>query len=249
MRVIVGLCLLGVVCLVPAVAESKTPKPPKVDLTDYLDADPQVGDFRTYLRDDGPERTSTVYGATELKKSTVFGNRIVEDGDDVGAGITELVHGKEERLGSLFYPSGLSFVISRPKRILPFQLAPGVAVKFKVGFKAVIDHHKVGSATLAGDTTFVGFESVTTHLGTFDQTAHFLRHETLTLKGADVPTHIDSVSDTWISLELGTVLSHVEQQVFRDGVLDSTFGPHDYELDRGMYQGAPFGNPPPPGSP
>jgi hypothetical protein len=244
MRVTVGLCLLGVLCLAP-VGESKTPKPAKVDLTAYLDGDPQVGDFRAYQRDDGADRTATVYAATELKKSVVFATRVVEDGDDTGADVTELVHGKEERFGSTFYPSGLSFVVSRPKRALPFQLAPGVPVKFKIGFKAVISGRKVGSATLAGNTVFVGFESVTTHLGTFDQAAHFQRHETLTLKGADVPTHVDSVSDFWVSLELGTVLSHIQQQVFRNGVLDSTFGPYDYEFDHGVYQGTPFGAPQP----
>jgi hypothetical protein len=240
-RVTLGFCLLGVLCFAPA-GESGTKKPAKVDLTDYLEGHPAVDDFRTYNRDDGPTRTRTVYQVAETKKSTIFAAREVEDGEDSGADVTEIVHGKEVRYGSIFYTSGLS-LITKPKKAEPFFMAPGVPVKFKIGFKSVINGRKVGSAMLAGTTTFVGFESVETHLGTFDEVAHFHRVQTLTLKGTQVPTHVDSTSDSWVSLELGTVKAHQESQLVSNGVVTDTFGPHDYEFDHGEHDGTPYGAP------
>src|SRR5262249_20294163 len=108
-RVTLGFCLLGVLCFAPA-SESGTKKPAKVDLSDYLEGDPQVDDFRTYLRDDDVTRTRTIYQVVETKKSTIFAAREVEDGDDIGADVTEVVHGKEVRYGSIFFPSGLSLI-------------------------------------------------------------------------------------------------------------------------------------------
>lgn len=232
-----SLSWVGVFCLVLA-GEAAAGKVQKVDLTDYLDGHPVVGDFRIYDRDDGETLEIDTTQVTELRKSTRYMVQINEAGD-IQTGIDEIVHGKEFRVGSEF-AGDLALVTAKPKKIESFLFAPGVPQKAKIGLTVFFQGSKVGKATLAASTTFVGFESVVPEGTTATpQIAHMHREETLTIKGGGTVIVQNSVSDSWIDPVLGTLRMQRSVESFQDGSPSSTFGPFVYTFDHGQHDGVP----------
>lgn len=231
------LCVVAALAFAPA-GESRA-GPPKVDLTAYLDGHPQVGDFWEIARSDGESVRQELLHSVDQRKSTLLMYQVTEAGDDHRE-IEELVHGKERRLGSVFYPNGVTLFVGRPKRIQSFRVVPGKAQRYKVGMQVYYQNQRAGRATLARTSTFVGFESISTPLGDFDSVARFHREQTLTLKVGGSIFQTVSTSDSWIDAAFGTVRLDYVSSSFEDGTPTSTFGPFTYQLQSGQYQGLPF---------
>jgi hypothetical protein len=236
--------LVALVCLAPAPA-AFAGKVAKVDLTAYLDGDPQVGDFRVYSRDDGGTLRFDVIQSVELKKSTLFAEEATEDGT-VETDVSELVHGKEFRMGTVT-TGDITLFLAKPKRIESFRYAPGVPQKFKVGLKVLFQGQRAGKATVAGTSTFVGLEdpnAIPAFNPAFNASAaplaHFHREETLTIKAGRTVFTAISTSDSWDTLDSGTVREEYFSQSFQDGVPLHTFGPYVYTLDHGQDGGVPY---------
>ncbi len=217
--------------------ESSAAKVAKVDLTDYLDSFPQVGDFRVYNRSDGETLTGEILDLLEHKKSTEYETEY-NDAGELEQDFSEIVHGKEDRVGTAI-AGDVVFAVAHPKRVQSFLVVPGRPQKYKIGLTVFYQGTKAGRATLAGANTFVGFESISTPLGDFVQVAHMHREQTLTVKIGHSVLLAVSTSDSWVTLELGTVFVHRLSQSYEDGVALEAFGPFDYTFDHGQYQGVP----------
>lgn len=237
MRSLWVLCLAAVFAFAPT-GESWA-GPPKVDLTEYLDGHPQVDDFWLIARSDGESVREDLLDLLEHKKSTEYLYQVNEAGDEHRE-IEELVHGKERRIGSVFYPNGVTLFVARPKRFQSFRVVPGKPQRYKVAMKVYYQDQRAGSATLVRTSTFVGFEPISTPLGDFDSAAHFHREQTLTLKVDGSVFTTVSTADSWIPPGPGSVRLDYGSTSFEDGVQTSTFGPFTYTLESGQYEGVPF---------
>jgi hypothetical protein len=238
-----SVCLLVFLCLALA-GEAAAGKVAKVDLTAYLDGDPVVGDFRVYDRSDGQTLESEITDVTELKNSTRYMFQSTEAGV-VQNGISEVVHGKEFRIGSEFLSSDLAFVIGKPKKIESFFFVPGVPQKAKIGFTAFFQGRRAGKVTLSVATTFVGFESAVPDAvvpaGTAQpQIVHLHRDETRTIRSGGNVFQTISTSETWIDPQLGTLRFDYSSQSFENGSPSSTFGPFTYTFSHGQHNGVPY---------
>jgi hypothetical protein len=228
-------CAIGALVDFGPARESAAAKVAKVDLTEYLDGFPQVGDFRVYNRNDGETETANLLSVLENKKSTDYETEF-NDAGDIEDDFTETVHGKEDRVGRIV-SGDITFVAPHPKRVQSFVLVPGKPQKFKIGMTVFFQGAKAGKATIAGANTFVGLESISTPLGDFTQVAHIHHDQTVTVKVGHSILQAISTSDSWISLELGTVRVDRMSQTYQDGVPQQTFGPFEYTFDHGQYQG------------
>jgi hypothetical protein len=228
-------CALGAVVDFGPARESAAAKVAKVDLTEYLDGFPQVGDFRVYNRSDGETLTSTLLDLVEQKKATDYETEY-DDAGDIEDDFTETVHGKEDRIGTIVL-GPVTFVAAHPKRFQTFVFVPGKPQKFKIGMTVFYQGTKAGRATIAGANTFVGFEPISTPLGDFTQVAHMHNDQTLTVKVGHSILRAVSSSDSWISAEFGTVLVKRMSQSYQDGVPQQPFGPFEYTFDHGQYKG------------
>jgi hypothetical protein len=233
------LCLAAVFALVGVglAGESAAATVEKVDLTDYLDAFPEIGDFRVFNRSDGQTLRSELLDLLEHKKSTEYETEY-DDAGMLEQDFSEVVHGKEDRVGTAI-AGDVVFAVPHPKRVQSFLVVPGKSQKYKIGMRVFYQGARAGKATLAGANTFVGFESISTPLGDFAQVAHMHREQTLTVKVGHSVLLAVSTSDSWVTLELGTVFVHRLSQSYEDGVALEAFGPFDYTFDHGQYQGFP----------
>ncbi|HKC51206.1 MAG TPA: hypothetical protein VKF60_10470 [Myxococcota bacterium] len=236
-RVLCLAAVLALVCLGQA-RGSAAATPETVDLTPYLDGFPEIGDFHMFNRSDGQTLRAEILDVREGKKSTGYETEYDEAGD-LEQEFSETVHGQEERLGSAI-SGDLVFATRRPKRVQSFVVVPGMPQSFKVGSALFYHGRRAGKATLAGTSTFVGFEPVSTPLGDFAEAAHFHREQTFTIKVHHSVFQTISISDSWITVEFGTVFAHREAHSYQDGFPLETFGPFDYTLDHGQYQGVPY---------
>ncbi|HXZ86375.1 MAG TPA: hypothetical protein VEI82_12905, partial [Myxococcota bacterium] len=125
-----------------------------------------------------------------------------------------------------------------PQRVERYSFVPGRPQKFKVSATVFYLGTRVAKSTTVGATTFVGFEQVTTPLGTFDQAAHFTTAASETIRTKGQPDFvIVSSSDSWLSKEYGSVQATRESSSYENGLLQSSFGPHRYVFDHGVLQG------------
>ena len=240
-----SLSYLVALVLLAAPAPAWAGKVAKVDLTEYLDGDPQVGDFAVYNRSDGATERDDIIQSVELKKSTLYEEQSTEDGT-VQTGIEEVVHGKEGRIGTMSVGDNIDLVLAKPKRVESFKYTPSVPQKYKVGFKVVFQGQRAGKATLAGASTFVGFsDTIPGFAPPPEPAAMFHREETLTVKAGRSVFVITATSDTWDTIEHGTVRREYFSQSFQDGAPLETFGPYVYTLDHGQDGGVPFSLAPP----
>jgi hypothetical protein len=240
----VGLAGLSALACLALAAPAVAAKVAKVDLSQYLDGHPVVGDFRVYDRDDGQTLESRVIEVDELAKSTLVQVETTEAGNTSDE-TDEIVHGKELRVGSeLELESGIDF-LAKPKRIESFQFVPGVPQKARIGLQVTFQGRHVGNAALAAATTFVGFESSVPGTGAppatdTPQIVHLHRDETLTVKiGHDVFKTVSS-SDRWIDPTHGTQRVERSGQAFKNGVQTSTIGPFVYTFSHGQHDGVPY---------
>jgi hypothetical protein len=209
----------------------------RVDLTAYLDSYPETGDFRFYTRSDGGSYLVQINDAVESKNATSVVESTTEDGTTASE-VAELIHGRELREGSSFL--GALELVGALRRTLPFRLALGKPQPFRLGFKVLFQGVRAGKATAVGTRTFLGFGSVTTPLGTFNNAAHILSSLTLTIKTTGPVTTIAmSTTDAWYVVGLGGVAFTRSTQTYQNGALISSKGPFDYAFDHGAYRGVP----------
>jgi len=240
-----GLCLAAAFALacVGLAGESAAAQPAKIDLTDNFDGFPHIGDFRVYNRSDGQTLRTEILDLREHKKSTEYETEYDEAGD-LEQDFSETVHGKENRVASVI-SGDVVFATARPKRVQSFLVVLGKPQKFKVGFAVFYQGRRAGKATLAGTSTFVGFEPwMIPPLDPYTppatlQSAHMHREQTFTIKVGHSVFKSVSTSNAWITLERGTVLIDRVTQSYQDGVLQETIG-FVYAFDHGLYQGVPY---------
>jgi hypothetical protein len=223
---------LGLGAAPDSVAGSKA-----VDLSSYLAGSATVGDFKYYARDDGGSEVVTTESVTETTKTLIATFAHAEDGK-TSHQIEEQVARKELLVGSSYDDT---FVFSRPhpQRLYVYsRFVPGKPQKYKLSATVLYQGARVARATTVGSTTFVGFEPITTPIGTFDQAAHFSQTATETIREKGRPDFvIVSSSETWIAKPYGTVYSTRQSSSFQNGVLQSSFGPHQYTFDHGVLHG------------
>lgn len=209
---------------------------PAVDLSSYLAGTPTVGDFKDYARDDGGSEVVTTESVTVSKNTVTATFSHTEDGK-TSHQIEEQVARKLLLAGSE-YDDTLDFSRPHPQRLYTYRFVPGRPQKLRLSATVLYQGVRVAKATTTGSTTFVGFEPITTALGTFDQAVHFSTQAVETIREKGHPDFvIVSSGDTWIAKPYGTVYFTRQSQSFVNGVVQSSFGPHQYTFDHGVLHG------------
>ena len=242
-----ALCLAALGALAPL---SESVAAQKVDLEDYLGAPPLVNDNKTFLAV-GDEYTET---ATQVqstpKQITVLLEQTEPNSPATVQQLQVIVLGKKLLQGTLVMDDGndqITFATPKPKKLVPFQLVPNKPYKFKIPSKVYFDGVKVAKGVEYGTFTFLGFEDVTTPLGTFQHCAHLKVTDNIRMKSGKDSFETKDQFETWLAAGIGSVRFIQSEDVYDNGVLspgDST-PPTEYLFDHGVIDGEPIGPPVP----
>ena len=92
--------------------------------------------------------------------------------------------------------------------------------------------------------TFLGFEDVTTPLGTFEDAAHFMYTDNLRIKAQGEVLESKDVIESWVVAGLGAVRLIQSEDVFENGQLTESTPAQEWLFDHGVIQGVSVGPPP-----
>ena len=232
-----SLCLAAVGAFAPlreSVAESK------VDLEAYLGDVPTESDSRTFLSELGEDNTETATDVfPDAKRTGVMYSSTNAAGDYVNTEFDVVVHGKKLLFGTRTLDD-ITFFTPKPKKAVSFRLKPGKAYPFSISSKVFLGMQKVGKGKEYGKVTFVGFEEVTTPLGTFPDAAHFKRSHNLRVKSGKQSIESRLTIESWVVAGLGSVRSIQSEDFLENKVVTDSAGPTEWLLDHGIVQGEPI---------
>lgn len=213
----------------------------KVDLEAYLGDVPMVNDEKTFTSELGDFTDHVISVAPSPKRTLVVTDQIDEDSE-----VTELeviVHGKKLLVGTTVVFDGtdqITFFVPKPKKSVAFKLKQGKAYPFSRSSKVFLNGVKVAKAKEYGKVTFLGFEEVTTPLGTFADAAHFMRTQNLRIKSHGQRVEFKDVIESWIVAGLGGVRFIQSEEIFENKVLVETIPATEYLFDHGTIDGEPY---------
>ena len=240
------LCLAVLGASAPLRESVAAPKVPKVDLEDYLGDVPMQDDTKTFLTE-GDDYTNTVIGVTPgPKRSVMVFEQTSSASESTAQELEVVVHGKKLLQGTVVLNDGtdeITFVTPKPKKRVSFQLKPNKAYKFKISSKVFFNGVKVAKGTEYGTVTFLGFEDVTTPLGTFEDAAHLMYTDNLRIKAQGEVLESRDVIESWVVVGLGAVRLIQSEDVFENGQLTESTPAQEWLFDHGVIQGMPIGPP------
>jgi hypothetical protein len=235
------LCLTALGAAVP-VRESVAAE--KVDLEAYLGDVPMVNDSRTYTSALDETIDSATAVSPGAKRTAIMYSSTNAAGDYVNTELDVVVHGKMLLVGTRTLDD-VTFFTKKPKKAVLFQLKPNKDYPFNIASKVFMSGVKVGKGKAYGKVTFLGFEEVTTPLGTFPDAAHFMRTDNLRVKGGKHSVESKLTIESWDVAGMGAVRFIESAEVLQDNVVTNSVPPTEWLLDHAIVQGAPFPPPPP----
>ncbi len=243
----VPLCLAVLGASAPLRESVAAPKVPKVDLEDYLGDVPMQDDAKTFLTE-GDDYTNTVIGVTPGPKRSVMVIEQTSSGSEsTSRELQVVVHGKSLLQGTVVFNDGtdeIAFVTPKPKKRVAFKLKPNKPYKFKIPSKVLFNGVKVAKGAEYGTVTFLGFEDVTTALGTFEEAAHFAYTDNLRIKAQGEVLESKDVIESWVVVGLGAVRLIQSEEIFENGQLTESTPAQEWLFDHGVIQGVSVGPPP-----
>src|SRR5262245_31159963 len=142
-----------------------------------------LNDAKTFTSELGGYTDTVTFLLSSRKTAVVMFEQT--DEDSTFTELQVIFRGRKLLIGTQVLDDGvdqITFSRPNPKKSIVFQLKPGKAHKYNRPAKVLFDGVKVGKAKDYGRVTFLGFEEVTTPLGTFADAAHFERTANLLIK-------------------------------------------------------------------
>ena len=216
----------------------------KVDLEAYLGDVPMQDDSRTFTSEvDETIDTATAVSPGAKRTGIMYSSTNVT-GDYVNTELDVIVHGKMLLIGTRTL-GDITFFTKKPKKAVLFKLKPNKAYPFSIASKVFMSGVKIGKGKEYGTVTFLGFEEVTTPLGTFPEAAHIKRTDNLRVKNGKHSVESKLTIETWVVAGLGSVRFIESEELVQDKVVTDSLGPTEWLLDHAIVQGVPFPAPEP----